>query len=66
MLHRLDIKQRANSDGKIKITFLSRSTKYRNVLNENELLNALKNNSEYKVQKVFFLFNCSVIPILTY
>lgn len=34
------------------ITFLSRNTKYRNILNENELIFALKNHSEYEVKKV--------------
>lgn len=52
VLHRLDIYREPNSNGKIKITFLSRKTKYRNVINENELLSALKNNTEYEVRKV--------------
>lgn len=57
VLHRLRIYQKPNSNKKIRITFLSRNTKYRNVLNENELLIALKNHSDYSVQKVIFLFN---------
>lgn len=56
VLHRLRIYQKPDIDKKIRITFLSRSTKYRNVLNENELLTALQNNSDYRVQKVNFLF----------
>jgi len=54
VLHRLSINRTSNSNEKIRITFLSRNTKYRNVLNENELITALKNNSEYEVKKVYF------------
>lgn len=39
---------------KIRITFLSRKTRYRNVLNEDELLERLKNNSDYNVRRVTF------------
>jgi len=55
VLHRLNINQKPNGNKKIRITFLSRNTKYRNVLNENELLTALKNHSQYEVKKVFFI-----------
>lgn len=55
VLHRLDVYQKPSSDRKIRITFLSRNTKYRNVLNENELLSALQNHSDYEVKKVIFL-----------
>ncbi|VVC29792.1 Hypothetical protein CINCED_3A019085 [Cinara cedri] len=54
VLHRLNIYQEPKSNGKIKITFLSRNTKYRNVINENELLSILKNNTEYEVRKVVY------------
>lgn len=52
VLHRLGIHQRPNTDKKIRITFLSRNTKYRNVLNENELISALQNHTNYEVKKV--------------
>lgn len=55
MLHRLNIDQIPNGNEKIRITFLSRNTKYRNVLNENELITALKNHSQYEVKKVFLI-----------
>lgn len=61
VLHRLDIKWRSTSNNKINITFLSRNTKYRNVINEDELINTLKNHSEFEVKKVisfkFILLN---------
>lgn len=57
MLHRLGIHRKPNNDGKIRITFLSRNTKYRNVLNENELITALKNQSGYVVKKVLLFIN---------
>lgn len=62
MLHRLNIDQKSNNNGKIRITFLSRNTKYRNVLNENELITAIKNHSQYEVKKVF-LFKLMYRPI---
>lgn len=34
---------------------MSRNTKYRNVLNENELINALNNEPKYEVKKVYML-----------
>jgi len=55
VLHRLNIDQKPNDNGKIRITFLSRNTKYRNVLNENELITALNNHSQYEVKKVYLL-----------
>lgn len=55
VLHRLNINQKPNSNEKIRITFLSRNTKYRNVLNENELITVLKNHSQYEVKKVFLI-----------
>lgn len=55
ILHRLHIYQYSNNVEKIRITFLSRETKYRNVLNEMELINSLKNFSDYDVRKVYFI-----------
>ncbi|KAF0760964.1 EGF domain-specific O-linked N-acetylglucosamine transferase [Aphis craccivora] len=57
VLHRLNIDQKPNDNGKIRITFLSRNTKYRNVLNENELITALNNHSQYEVKKVVYSGN---------
>lgn len=52
VLHRLQIPLHQRNDHKIRVTLLSRETQYRKILNENELLKALKENPEYKVKKV--------------
>ncbi|KAK9888726.1 hypothetical protein WA026_000952 [Henosepilachna vigintioctopunctata] len=52
ILHRLNIPFHKRNHKKIHITFLSRETKYRKVLNENELVKKLKENEKYQVQKV--------------
>lgn len=39
---------------RIRITFLSRQTKYRKIVNEDELVSALQENDEYHVQKVAY------------
>ncbi|XP_067626154.1 EGF domain-specific O-linked N-acetylglucosamine transferase [Eurosta solidaginis] len=55
ILHRLEIPFRPPiPQAKLRITFLSRRTKYRQVLNENELLEALGTNSSYHVQRISF------------
>lgn len=41
-------------NNKIRITFLSRKTKYRQVLNEEILLDKLRKNENYEVQNVSF------------
>lgn len=52
-MHRLKIPLHHRSDKKIRITFLSRETKFRNILNEKELIQGIKNKSdEYQVQRV--------------
>lgn len=52
VLHRLQIPLHGRKDRKIRVTLLSRDTQYRKILNEDELLKALKENSEYRVRKV--------------
>lgn len=54
ILHRLDIPVNEPVDRRIRITLLSRDTKYRRILNEDELLTALKENDEYSVQRVVY------------
>ncbi|KAF4526720.1 hypothetical protein B566_EDAN015752 [Ephemera danica] len=39
---------------KIRVTLLSRETTYRRILNEDELLDALRNNPDYSVQRVVY------------
>lgn len=54
VLHRLKIPSYKRKNNKLRITFLSRNTKYRKVLNEDALLEAIRSNPEYEVQKVIF------------
>ncbi|GLV39150.1 EGF-domain O-GlcNAc transferase [Carabus blaptoides fortunei] len=54
VLHRLNIPLHTRNNSKIHITFLSRDTKYRRVLNEDDLINALKRNENYEVQKIVY------------
>ncbi|ELK07757.1 hypothetical protein PAL_GLEAN10022130 [Pteropus alecto] len=43
-------------DGKIRVTILARSTEYRKILNQNELVNALKTVSTFEVQIVDYKY----------
>lgn len=52
VLHRLKIPLLERKNEKIRVTLLSRDTKYRKILNEEELVRALKENKEYEVRKV--------------
>lgn len=54
VLHRLKIPFHEREDKRIKILLLSRDTKYRRILNENELLKAIEANSDYFVQRVVY------------
>ncbi|KAB0798287.1 hypothetical protein PPYR_09280 [Photinus pyralis] len=54
MLHRLGIEFHPRQNKKIRITLLSRDTKYRNILNEDALLEALQENEEYEVRRVVY------------
>ncbi|KAK4878909.1 hypothetical protein RN001_007055 [Aquatica leii] len=54
MLHRLHIPFHKRKDSKIRVTLLSRVTKYRNILNEDALIDALRENNSYSVQKVVY------------
>lgn len=54
ILHRLRIPLYKRSNKKIRVTFLSRNTKYRKVLNEDSLIEALKENEEYDVERVVY------------
>lgn len=54
VLYRLKIESRLIKNEKIMITFLSRNTKYRNILNENELIISLKKHPTYEVKKVIY------------
>ncbi|CAH0556852.1 unnamed protein product [Brassicogethes aeneus] len=54
VLHRLKIPFHKRTDSKIKITFISRDTRYRKVINEDELLEELEKNEEYDVEKVVY------------
>lgn len=46
------------------MTLLSRDTQYRKILNEDELVKALKENTEYRVKKVTDLINRQISRIV--
>ncbi|XP_044741640.1 EGF domain-specific O-linked N-acetylglucosamine transferase [Chrysoperla carnea] len=52
ILHRLQIPLQKRSNSKIRVTLLSRDSRFRNILNENELIAALKKNKNYDVKRV--------------
>ncbi|XP_020711618.2 EGF domain-specific O-linked N-acetylglucosamine transferase isoform X2 [Athalia rosae] len=54
VLHRMNIPLIEKTSSKIRVTLLSRDTQYRKILNEDELVEALRNNSNYKVRKVIY------------
>ncbi|XP_044531727.1 EGF domain-specific O-linked N-acetylglucosamine transferase [Gracilinanus agilis] len=56
VLHRLNITRDGPKDGKIRVTILARSTEYRKILNQNELVNALKTVSAFEVQIVDYKY----------
>ncbi|KAK6473982.1 EGF domain-specific O-linked N-acetylglucosamine transferase-like isoform X1 [Huso huso] len=56
ILQRLQIVQEGPKEGKIRVTFLARSTEYRRILNQNELLNALKTVSFFEIQEVDYKY----------
>ncbi|XP_045470225.1 EGF domain-specific O-linked N-acetylglucosamine transferase isoform X2 [Harmonia axyridis] len=54
ILHRLKIPFYKRYNKKIRITFLSRETRYRRILNEDEIVTSLNKNKHYEVQKISF------------
>ncbi|XP_012590488.1 PREDICTED: EGF domain-specific O-linked N-acetylglucosamine transferase isoform X2 [Condylura cristata] len=56
VLYRLNITQEGPKNGKIRVTILARSTEYRKILNQNELVNALKTVSTFEVQIVDYKY----------
>ncbi|KAI8511526.1 hypothetical protein Bbelb_106260 [Branchiostoma belcheri] len=52
VLHRLNITQDGPVRDKVRVTLLSRSTKWRRILNEEELLNAMKSETRLEVRRV--------------
>ncbi|KAL7636047.1 UNVERIFIED_CONTAM: hypothetical protein RMT77_013865 [Armadillidium vulgare] len=54
MLHRIGVPEREETEKKLHVTFLSRQTKYRRILNEETLLNALRKDGRFNVRKVAF------------
>lgn len=54
VLHRLNIPLHKRQNPRIRITFLARRTKYRQILNADELVNELRQNESYAVQTVHF------------
>ncbi|XP_027719893.1 EGF domain-specific O-linked N-acetylglucosamine transferase [Vombatus ursinus] len=56
VLHRLNITRDGPQDGRIRVTILARSTEYRKILNQNELVNALKTVSAFEVRIVDYKY----------
>ncbi|XP_063702804.1 EGF domain-specific O-linked N-acetylglucosamine transferase [Culicoides brevitarsis] len=54
ILHRMRIPFEPPKVPKIRVTFLSRKTKYRNILNEQDLYDEIKDNPEYDVRRVSY------------
>nr|XP_022298312.1 EGF domain-specific O-linked N-acetylglucosamine transferase-like [Crassostrea virginica] len=54
LAHRLGLIQHGPLENKIRITLLSRKTKYRNILNEDELVKAMKTVGEFEVKVVTY------------
>lgn len=54
ILHRLKIPVHPRYKKTVRVTLLSRDTKYRRVLNEKELLDAIKDNKDYEVRRVVY------------
>ena len=52
IMHRLNIPLYQRSDKKLRLTFLSRQTKYRKILNENDLIAELSDDKRIVVQRV--------------
>lgn len=57
ILHRMQIPLHKRTTDKIRITLLSRKTRFRNMLNEEELYDKIKKNSNYEVRRVAFSSN---------
>lgn len=54
ILHRLRVPEHTRLNQKVRVTLLSRNTKYRRILNENELIEELEKVDDLDVQKVVF------------
>uniref|UniRef100_A0A182IUV3 EGF domain-specific O-linked N-acetylglucosamine transferase n=1 Tax=Anopheles atroparvus TaxID=41427 RepID=A0A182IUV3_ANOAO len=54
VLHRLKVRMSTRTDRRLRVTFLSRQTRYRRVLNEDELIAKIASNPSYAVQRVSF------------
>ncbi|XP_076114479.1 EGF domain-specific O-linked N-acetylglucosamine transferase-like [Mytilus galloprovincialis] len=61
LMHRLNVQQEGPLEEKIRVTLLSRSTKYRKILNEIQLVNAMKTVGEFDVRKVDFNLDLSFL-----
>lgn len=65
VLHRLGISQDTYKSGTIRVTLLSRSTTHRQILNQDQLVKALRSKGkEFEVRKVDFNWNVSFLEQL--
>lgn len=64
ILHRLRIPLHHKDDERVRITFLERKTKFRRILNSDELIAEIRKNESYSVQSVRFERTVSFIDQL--
>ncbi|ODN03890.1 EGF domain-specific O-linked N-acetylglucosamine transferase [Orchesella cincta] len=66
VLHRLRVDQRSAPNlNKIRVTLLSRETRYRKILNEDNLLQTLRNNTNLSVRRVAFTWQTDFVEQLS-
>ncbi|CAG9768926.1 unnamed protein product [Ceutorhynchus assimilis] len=54
ILHRLQIPIYPRVNRKVRVTLLSRDTKYRRILNEDKLMEVIEDNEDYEIQRVVY------------
>ncbi|XP_055614137.1 EGF domain-specific O-linked N-acetylglucosamine transferase [Uranotaenia lowii] len=59
ILHRLKVPLKSHPSRKLRITFLSRQTKFRRILNEDELLEEISENENYRVNQASYSHHMS-------
>ncbi|XP_077982080.1 EGF domain-specific O-linked N-acetylglucosamine transferase-like isoform X2 [Glandiceps talaboti] len=64
VVHRLGIKQEGPAKGKVRVTLLSRNTKHRNIVNQDELVAAMKNEKDLIVNVVEYNRNINFLEQL--
>lgn len=65
ILHRLNIARLPRKNKKVRVTLLSRQTKYRRIINENELVESIKKDPRYYVRRVSYDNKLTFVEQLT-